>query len=142
MRRTPSGGSSGPASSTRTSPTRGQSSGRRTIGRAAASGGDWDPGFREQWLDLVARAGTAVSEADAHAITRAREDLESMARGLFAASGETTPRPVHGALIVNLRNILEAMDAVADAQPVRVPARPAVAVSGRRSKSIAWRSQE
>ena len=112
-----------------------------TIGRAAASGGDWDPGFREQWLDLVARAGAAVSEADAQAITRAREDLESMARGLFAVGGETTPRPVHGALIVNLRNILEAMDAVADAQPVRVPARPAVAVSGRR-KSIAWRSQE
>ena len=47
-----------------------------------------------------------------------------------------TPRPVQGALIVNLRNILEAMDAVAEAQPVRVEARPAAALGGRR-KSIA-----
>ena len=93
-------------------------------------------------LDLVARAGAAVTDADAQAITRAREDLEAMARGLFAAGAETTPRPVHGALIVNLRNILEAMDAVADAQPVRVPARPAVAMSGRRKKRMAWRGQE
>ena len=38
--------------------------------------------------------------------------------------------------IVNLRNILEAMDAVAEAQPVRVEARPAAALGGRR-KSIA-----
>jgi hypothetical protein len=43
---------------------------------------------------------------------------------------------VQGALIVNLRNILEAMDAVAEAQPVRVDARPAAALGGRR-KSIA-----
>ena len=54
---------------------------------------------------------------------------------------DTTPRPVHGALIVNLRNILEAMDAVAEAQPVRVPARPSAAVVGRR-KRIAHIGQE
>ena len=41
-----------------------------------------------------------------------------------------------GALLVNLRNILEAMDAVAEAQPVRVEARPAAAL-GRRRKSLA-----
>ena len=127
-----------------------------TIGRAAAPAATGIPASATQWLDLVARAGAAVSEADVHAITRVREDLESMARGLFAAGGDTTPRPVHGALIVrffhadaastprpahgalivNLRNILEAMDAVAEAQPVRVQARPAVAMSGR-PKSIA-----
>jgi hypothetical protein len=39
-------------------------------------------------------------------------------------------------LIVNLRNILEAMDAVAEAQPVRVETRPAAALGGPR-KSIA-----
>ena len=108
---------------------------------AAASGGDWDPRFRAQWVDLIARAGAAVSDADAHAITRVREDLESMAHGLFAAGAGTTPRPVHGALIVNLRNILEAMDAVADAQPVGVRARPAAAARWRRRR-IALRGQE
>jgi uncharacterized membrane protein YgaE (UPF0421/DUF939 family) len=106
-----------------------------TIGRAA-SGGDWDPRFRGAWLDLVGRAGTAVCEADAQAITQVREDLEAMARELFHADTQSMPRPVHGALIVNLRNILEAMDAVAEAQPVRVQARPVVAMS-ERSKSVA-----
>jgi hypothetical protein len=49
-----------------------------------------------------------------------------------------TPRRgrCRGALIVNLRNILEAMDAVAEAQPVRVESRPAAALAERR-KSIA-----
>jgi hypothetical protein len=65
-----------------------------------------------------------------------REDLESAARAWFAGGAETAPRPVRGALIVNLRNILEAMDAVAEAQPVRVESRPAVALAEHR-KSIA-----
>jgi hypothetical protein len=43
---------------------------------------------------------------------------------------------VQGALIVNLRNILEAMDAVDEAQPVRVETRPAATV-GEPRKSIA-----
>ena len=69
----------------------------------------------------MARAGAAVSDADAQAITQVREDLESMARGLFARGrGQRRHGRSHGALIVNLRNILEAMDAVAEAQPVRV----------------------
>jgi hypothetical protein len=55
---------------------------------------------------------------------------------VFRVGAATAPRPVQGAVIVNLRNILEAMDAVAEAQPVRVEARPAAALGGRR-KSIA-----
>ena len=106
-----------------------------TIARASSSGA-WDPGFRETWIDLVARAGAAVSDADAEAITRVREDLEAAAREWFRAGADATPRPVQGALIVNLRNILEAMDAVAAAQPVRIETRPATALGGRR-KSIA-----
>jgi uncharacterized membrane protein YccC len=106
-----------------------------TIGRAAPGAG-WDSRFRETWVELVTRAGAAVSDADSAAITQVREDLESAARALFSAGADRTPRPAHGALIVNLRNILEAMDAVADAQPVRVDARPAMSISGRR-KSIA-----
>ena len=51
-----------------------------TIG-APRSGGDWDPDFRDAWLDLVARAGAAVSDADSHAITQVREDLEAWRAG-------------------------------------------------------------
>jgi uncharacterized membrane protein YccC len=106
-----------------------------TIARASSSGA-WDPAFRATWIDLVGRAGAAVSAADAQAVTRAREDLESAAHEWFRVGADPSPRPVQGALIVNLRNILEAMDAVAEAQPVSVETRPAVALDGRR-KSIA-----
>ena len=47
--------------------------------------------------------------ADAPAIRELREQLES----------DDDLRAAHGALVVNLDNVLEAMDAVADAQPVR-----------------------
>jgi uncharacterized membrane protein YccC len=99
-----------------------------TIGRAAPVAG-WDARFRHTWLDLVSRAGTAVSEADAAAITRVREDLEAAAREWFHEEADGARGPVHGALIVNLRNILEAMDAVAEAQPIDVQARPVLALT-------------
>jgi hypothetical protein len=99
-----------------------------TIGRAAPVAG-WDPRFRHTWLDLVSRAGAAVSEADAAAIARVREDLEAAAREWFHDEADGTRGPVHGALIVNLRNILEAMDAVAEAQPIDVQAPPALALT-------------
>jgi hypothetical protein len=109
-------------------------SGRLNLRRTAAARVDASHAL----VPLLARLEQAVTDSR---ITRVREDLETMAHGLFAAGAGTTPRPVHGALIVNLRNILEAMDAVADAQPVRVRARPAAAVRWRRRR-IAWRGQE
>jgi uncharacterized membrane protein YgaE (UPF0421/DUF939 family) len=74
----------------------------RTIERSGAG--------RKWWRDLLRRAGEAVSAADAHAIADVRAALEAPPGGL---------RPSEGALVVNLANILDAMDAVADAQPVR-----------------------
>jgi hypothetical protein len=70
-----------------------------------------------------------VSEADAAAIARVREDLEAAAREWFHDEADGTRGPVHGALIVNLRNILEAMDVVAEAQPIDVHAPPALALT-------------
>lgn len=46
-------------------------------------------------------------------------DVEEAAATLFGADRAPLVRPVHGALLVNLRNIAEAMDAVVAAQPVR-----------------------
>jgi uncharacterized membrane protein YccC len=98
-----------------------------TIGRRLPVAG-WDPRFRHTWLDLLARTGAAVRAAEPEAIARTREDLDAAAEEWFDRDGDGPSRPVHGALIMNLRNILEAMDAVADAQPVRVR-REAVALS-------------
>ena len=56
-------------------------------------------------------------------VHRVREDLESLARRPPDTNGDRARRPVQGALVVNLRNILEAMAPVAAAQPVRVRSR-------------------
>ena len=94
-----------------------------TIGRALPVTA-WDPGFRGTWLDLLSRTGAAVCDADARAIADVREDLVAAAGEWFGDEAGATSRPVQGALIVNLRNILEAMDVVAEAQPVGVQAPP------------------
>jgi hypothetical protein len=79
----------------------------RTIGRARRDG------LPPAWVDLLARLGAGVSAADSGAIAAVCAEIE--------AAGEPL-RPVHGALLVNLRNIAESLDVVADAQPVRVAA--------------------
>ena len=79
----------------------------RTIGRAGRAG------FQPAWLDLLARLGEAVTAADARGIAAVCADVEQAGEPL---------RPMHGALLVNLRNIAESMDVVAEAQPVSVSA--------------------
>jgi uncharacterized membrane protein YccC len=93
-----------------------------TIGRALPVA-SWDPEFRDTWIDLLARTGAAVSDADARALALVRADLLAVAGERFGDTGSAS-RPAQGALLVNLRNILEVMDAVADAQPVGVGAPP------------------
>ena len=61
--------------------------------------------------------GVAVSGGDG--VKRVRADLEGPSDSAHSAAAQ----PVHGALLVNLRNIVEAMEAVADAQPVRAATR-------------------
>lgn len=81
----------------------------------------WDPAFRDAWLDLLRRTGEAVSDADTAALTRLRADIDSVASTLDPSALADTFWPVAGALLVNLRNIVEALGAVAGAQPVAVP---------------------
>jgi uncharacterized membrane protein YgaE (UPF0421/DUF939 family) len=93
---------------------------RSMAGTIARADAPLDHRFRERWLDLLTRTGEAVVAADADAIDEVRTDLEAAAPALTGADGDIAPRPMHGALVVNLRNILDAMDAVARAQPVGV----------------------
>ena len=86
----------------------------RTIRLERVPPAEWDPAFREPWLELLERTGAAVAAADVEALHAVAEDVESWRpEGLW---------PVSGALLVNLRNILDGFDEVADAQPVHVPA--------------------
>jgi uncharacterized membrane protein YgaE (UPF0421/DUF939 family) len=100
----------------------------RTIALASVPPERWDPAFRAPWLDLLERAGAAVSDADPDELRAVREDLDALAGELSAHVLPDGFWPVAGALLVNLRNILASLDVVADAQPVQVPA-PALAGS-------------
>ena len=91
----------------------------RTILIAGTTPDTWDLRFVAPWLALLARAGAAMRAADVAGLTALRTDLEGLARELAPELMETARWPVYGALLVNLRNILEAMGAVAEAQPVR-----------------------
>jgi uncharacterized membrane protein YgaE (UPF0421/DUF939 family) len=93
----------------------------RTIGHARVPTREWDPRFRERWRELLDRAGTAISAADAEAVTSVRADLSAYADELAVGHLREGFWPVAGAVLVNLRNILDALDVVADARPVAVP---------------------
>jgi uncharacterized membrane protein YgaE (UPF0421/DUF939 family) len=103
----------------------------RTIGGSTRSLAAWDPRFRATWIDLLGRLGDAIARADVEGIDRVRADIEASARDLSASADGSALHPEHGALLVNLRNIADAMGSVADAQPVR-PAAPDAPVMPRR----------
>ena len=90
----------------------------RTMGGSTGSLPHWNREFRETFIDLLARTGRAITEADVEAVEQVRSDIEAAARSL-SGGGESLLRPEHGALLVNLRNIADAMGNVAGAQPVR-----------------------
>jgi uncharacterized membrane protein YccC len=90
----------------------------QTIGYAPQP---WDRAFRDAWLDLLRRTGAAVSQADTGALARVRADLDGLASTLDPSELANAFWPVAGALLVNLRNIVEALGAVAGVQPVHVP---------------------
>jgi uncharacterized membrane protein YgaE (UPF0421/DUF939 family) len=94
----------------------------RTIRVARLAPEEWNPVFREPWLELLQSAGAAVEEADADGLRRARVGVTELSDRLVDEQLHGGQWPMFGALLVNLRNVLDALDVVAEAQPVRVPA--------------------
>ena len=109
----------------------------RTVALARIEPGDWDPAFRDGWLDLLRRTGEAVSGADAERLAATRSALDELVEQLDP-DGELWP--VYGALIVNLRNILESLDVVATVQPVEVSTRPPASPSHATRRTAPSRS--
>jgi uncharacterized membrane protein YgaE (UPF0421/DUF939 family) len=103
----------------------------RTIRVASIAPAEWNPEFREPWLGLLERAGAAIEGDDAEGLRSARSDLTDLSGRLATEQLHGGLWPMFGALLVNLRNVLDALDVVAEAQPVRVPA-PALG-GGRRA---------
>lgn len=92
----------------------------RTIRFAHVPPDEWDDSFREPWLDLLRRSGAAVVDADTSQVKAARAELTALANRLTLDELHDDLWPVYGALLINLRNVLDALDTVVEAQPVKV----------------------
>jgi hypothetical protein len=92
----------------------------RTIRIAHVAPEGWDDEFREPWLELLRRSGAAVVDADTGEVKAARMEVRALANRLAVDELHDDMWPVYGALLVNLRNVLDALDAVAEAHPVQV----------------------
>ncbi len=107
----------------------------RTLGRQHAQRSTWDHDFAASWTRLLTEAGNAVKAADPDAIAVVRTQLESLVDEAPAGSLAQS-WPVHGALVINLRNILDAMDEVAALNPLGQPPAPLSRIRHGRSTRV------
>jgi uncharacterized membrane protein YgaE (UPF0421/DUF939 family) len=110
----------------------------RSMARTVVGARDWDPAFRERWIELLDRTGRAITAADVDGVERVGEDIEAAGRAFSTDERASRLAPAQGALLVNLRNIADAMGHVATAQPVR-PEAPAHSAVPRRLRSARGR---
>ncbi len=83
----------------------------RTLGTAVPSNAPWAAPFGRVWPELLVAAGRAVHDADPAGVADVRRRLEELVAEV-EAEGTPPHWPVHGALIINLRNILDELDTV------------------------------
>jgi len=90
----------------------------RLVRESTRSAQEWDPRFREPWLDLLTETGQRVWDPDAE-VASLRERINAMTEDL---SGEDLPGllwPLYGGLISNLLVVIDVVDDVASARPIR-----------------------
>jgi hypothetical protein len=89
----------------------------RTLGSQAAHRETWGRGFADPWISMLGDVGRASAVADPGALRSVRRRLEAFSDEIRKT--ERSPEwPIYGALIINLRNIIDAMDVVAEANPI------------------------
>ena len=105
----------------------------RTLGGQQAHRETWGEAFADPWITMLWDTGQAAAEADADAFHDIRRRLETLSEEMRATE-RSSEWPIYGALIINLRNIIDAMDVVAEANPIggpplplRIPGGPEVA---------------
>ena len=96
----------------------------RTLGRSWERGVQWDDTFRDGWLDLLRDAGRAVQDASSEDLLVVRGRLDDLVGRLEALDPLPVLWPEYGALLFNLRNVVDAMDEVAAANPLGQPPLP------------------
>ena len=93
----------------------------RTLGISIKHVVEWDGEFRARWLALLLEAGEAIGAPDSARVAQVRVDLARLSEDLSSADLPGRHWPEYGALIMNLRNVVSAMDRVAEQNPVVVP---------------------
>ena len=89
----------------------------RTITISADQARYWDEGFRTRWCAILADTGAAVCAADVERLQEARTDLQRLAEDLSTDRLAGDQWHEYGGLIVNLRNVIDAVARVAAPEP-------------------------
>jgi uncharacterized membrane protein YccC len=90
----------------------------RTLAHELGDGPAADREFRDRFVGLLRAGGNGVVDGRSDAIRTARTRLDELVASLGERTGTRNLWVVHGGLIVNLRNILDALDGVAAADPL------------------------
>jgi len=96
----------------------------RTLAYALAAEQSWDAEFRQGYIAVLHEGGGGILRAEPEPIRTARIRLDELVDLLNEQSPISRLWPVYGGLIINLRNILDSMDEVAGANPMRQPPLP------------------
>ncbi|MEG3615438.1 FUSC family protein [Isoptericola haloaureus] len=90
----------------------------RHVRDAGQEASEWDPRFRDRYLDLLEEVGRRVADPDQD-VAPLRQDVGRLAEDLSDEDLSGRYWPLYGALIANLRAIIDIVDDVATARPVR-----------------------
>jgi uncharacterized membrane protein YccC len=96
----------------------------RTHSHALADHQEWQPDFRDALVTVMHAGGSALMEADREAIEDCRRSLDDLVDMVAERDPISNLWPVYGGIVINLRNIFEAMGPVADANPMTQPPTP------------------
>ncbi|MGZ8743667.1 MAG: FUSC family protein [Nocardioides sp.] len=96
----------------------------RTLSRGLIGEEEWQRAFLDGYVALLRAAGHAICAADPEPIRQCHDQLDTLAGLVDRESSAPRLWPVYGGLLTNLRNVLDAMDEVAAANPMDQPPMP------------------
>ena len=90
----------------------------RTIAISADQARYWDEGFRSRWCAMLADTGEAVGAVDVERLQELRTELQRLAEDMSTDGLAGDQWHEYGGLIVNLRNVIDAVSRVAAPEPL------------------------
>lgn len=90
----------------------------RHVRESSRTSQEWDPRFRDRYIDLLEGVGQRIADPEAD-VAELREELRSLADDLSTEDLSGLLWPLYGALIANLQVVIDVVDDVATAEPVR-----------------------